>query len=110
MDPQKLSTQELLQLCLKSHDEAMWTEFVRRFQPLIARVVNKCVYRFAGKGANHSRRNDLPLREALSIYWNTFDSLRIPDFCDLKTPILTILLPGQSNYLKASGIDTAWTH
>jgi RNA polymerase sigma-70 factor (ECF subfamily) len=45
MDPQKLSAQELVQLCLDSQDEALWTEFVRRFQPLIARVVMKCVLR-----------------------------------------------------------------
>jgi RNA polymerase sigma factor (sigma-70 family) len=45
MDPQELSPQELLQLCLASKDEACWLEFVRRFQPLIARVVVKCVRR-----------------------------------------------------------------
>jgi RNA polymerase sigma-70 factor, ECF subfamily len=43
MDTLKLSAQQLVQLCLDSQDEAMWTEFVRRFQPLIAGVVYKCV-------------------------------------------------------------------
>ncbi len=41
MDPCKLSAQELVQLCLESGDEAVWTEFVRRFQPLIAGVIIK---------------------------------------------------------------------
>ncbi|HEX7285278.1 MAG TPA: sigma-70 family RNA polymerase sigma factor [Candidatus Angelobacter sp.] len=45
MDPQELSPQELLQLCLASEDEALWLEFVRRFQPLIARVIVKRVRR-----------------------------------------------------------------
>jgi RNA polymerase sigma-70 factor (ECF subfamily) len=43
MDPRKLSVQELVSYCLDSQDEAAWTEFVRRFQPLIAGVVVKCV-------------------------------------------------------------------
>lgn len=43
-DPRKLSTQELVQLCLDSQDEASWTEFVRRFQLLIRDVVAKGVY------------------------------------------------------------------
>jgi RNA polymerase sigma-70 factor (ECF subfamily) len=45
MDPRKLSVQELVSYCLDSQDEAAWTEFVRRFQPLIAGVVTKCVFR-----------------------------------------------------------------
>lgn len=47
MDPRKLSAQELVSYCLDSQDEASWTEFVRRFQPLIAGVVTKCVFRRA---------------------------------------------------------------
>jgi RNA polymerase sigma-70 factor (ECF subfamily) len=45
MDPKKLTAQDLVQLCLDSKDEASWTEFVRRFQPLIAGVVTKCIFR-----------------------------------------------------------------
>lgn len=41
MDPRKLSTQELLKLCLETRDEDLWTEFVRRFQRLIAGVIFK---------------------------------------------------------------------
>jgi RNA polymerase sigma-70 factor (ECF subfamily) len=47
MDPQKLSSQELVQLCLESQDEATWSEFVRRFEPLIAGVVLKSIRRWA---------------------------------------------------------------
>ncbi|MBZ5533990.1 MAG: sigma-70 family RNA polymerase sigma factor [Acidobacteriia bacterium] len=47
MDPQELSSQELVQLCLAQQDEAMWLEFVRRFQPLIAGVVLKSIRRWA---------------------------------------------------------------
>ncbi|HET7871300.1 MAG TPA: sigma factor, partial [Terriglobales bacterium] len=45
MDFKKLSPQEVLQLCLESKDEAPWLEFLCRFQPLIARVVVRCVRR-----------------------------------------------------------------
>jgi RNA polymerase sigma-70 factor (ECF subfamily) len=44
MDPQKLSAQELVRLCLESGDQAMWTEFVRRFEPLIKGVVGKMLW------------------------------------------------------------------
>jgi hypothetical protein len=35
MDPQKLSAQELVRLCFRSQDEALWTVFVRHFAPLL---------------------------------------------------------------------------
>jgi|SRR5579864_754012 len=44
MDPRKLSTEELVQLCLASRDEVVWAEFVRRFQTLIASVIVKCLF------------------------------------------------------------------
>jgi len=47
MDPKKLSTQELVQLCLSSQDQAPWAEFVRRFQPTISGVVRKRLRRWA---------------------------------------------------------------
>src|SRR5258708_1420575 len=46
MDPRELPAQELLQLCLQSEDQAVWLEFVRRFQPLIAGVVVKSIRRW----------------------------------------------------------------
>jgi RNA polymerase sigma-70 factor (ECF subfamily) len=47
MDLRKLSVQELLQRCLESNDEAAWSEFVRRFQPMIAGVVAKSIRHWA---------------------------------------------------------------
>ena len=41
MDPQKLSAQELVQLCLASQDPALWYEFERRFQRLISGVIRR---------------------------------------------------------------------
>src|SRR5215470_12458358 len=48
MDPRELSDQALLKHCLDSQDNACWYEFVRRFQPLIARVVARCLRRWMG--------------------------------------------------------------
>jgi RNA polymerase sigma-70 factor, ECF subfamily len=48
MDPRKLSLQELLSYCLETQDLDGWTEFVRRTQPLISRVVHRCVSRRIG--------------------------------------------------------------
>jgi RNA polymerase sigma-70 factor (ECF subfamily) len=45
MDPRKLTARELLQLLLASRDEALWVEFVRRFQPVIAGVIFKRIRR-----------------------------------------------------------------
>jgi len=47
MDPQKLSIQELVQLCISSQDQAPWFEFVRRFRPSIFGVVIKTLRRWA---------------------------------------------------------------
>lgn len=79
MDPRKLSAQELVQLCLDSKDEASWTEFVRRFQPLIAGVVTKCVF-------NRTRRvspaliDDLVQETYIKLITNDFKALRNFDF------------------------------
>jgi RNA polymerase sigma-70 factor (ECF subfamily) len=78
MDPRKLSTQELVQLCLDSKDEAIWTEFVRRFQPLIAGVVNKCVFRRIGP--NPTLVDDLVQDTYLKLCANNFKPLRDFDF------------------------------
>ena len=78
MDPRKLSAQELVQLCLDSKDEAMWTEFVRRFQPLIARVVIKSLCR-RGK-FNLSLVDDLVQDTFLKLCANDFKALRNFDF------------------------------
>lgn len=79
MDPQELSTQVLVQLCLDSQDHASWTEFVRRFQPLIAGVVTKCVFH----RMRHLRRDlidDLVQETYLKLCANNFNALRDFDF------------------------------
>jgi RNA polymerase sigma-70 factor (ECF subfamily) len=78
MDPKKLSAQELLQLCLDSQDEALWTEFVRRFQPLIAGVVTKRVVR-RGR-SNPTLVGDLVQDTYLKLCKNNFKALRDFDF------------------------------
>lgn len=78
MDPLKLSAKELVQLCLDSQDEAVWTEFVRRFQPLIAGVVNKCVFRRVGP--NPALVDDLVQDTYLKLCANNFKALRDFEF------------------------------
>ncbi len=78
MDPLKLSAQQLVQLCLDSQDEAVWTEFVRRFQPLIAGVVNKCVLRRVGP--NPALVDDLVQDTYLKLCANNFKALRNFEF------------------------------
>lgn len=46
MNVSKLSTQELLRLCLQTQDESLWQEFVHRVQPVIAGVVIKSIRRW----------------------------------------------------------------
>lgn len=74
MDPRKLSAQELVSFCLDSQDEAGWTEFVRRFQPLIAGVINRCVSRRVG--SNPALVDDLVQETYLKLYANNCKPLR----------------------------------
>ncbi|HEY1528325.1 MAG TPA: sigma-70 family RNA polymerase sigma factor [Candidatus Angelobacter sp.] len=74
MDPRKLSVQELVSYCLDSQDEAGWTEFVRRFQPLIAGVINRCVYRRIGPSP--TLVDDLVQDTYLKLCANNFKALR----------------------------------
>ena len=78
MDPRKLSTQELVSYCLDSQDEAGWTEFVRRFQPHIARVVYKCVSR--RKRPKPDLVDDLVQETFLKLCANNFKALRNFEF------------------------------
>lgn len=80
MDPRKLSAQELVSFCLDSQDEAGWTEFVRRFQPLIAGVIHRCVFRRVGP--NQSLVDDLVQDTYLKLCANNFKPLRDFDFQD----------------------------
>ncbi len=74
MDPRKLSVQELVSYCLDSQDEAGWTEFVRRFQPLIAGVVTKCV--FKRTRPKPALIDDLVQETYLKLCANNFTALR----------------------------------
>jgi RNA polymerase sigma factor (sigma-70 family) len=78
MDPRKLSTQELVQLCLDSKDEAIWREFVRRFQPLIAGVIIKSLCR--RNRFNLSLVDDLVQDTFLKLCVNNFKALREFEF------------------------------
>lgn len=80
MDPRKLSAQELVSFCLGSQDEAGWTEFVRRFQPLIAGVINRCVFRRVG--SNQTLVDDLVQDTYLKLCANNYKPLRDFDFQD----------------------------
>src|SRR5882672_2870924 len=46
LGPRQPSLHHLLSLCLRSHDELLWTEFIHRSQPVIAGVVIKSIRRW----------------------------------------------------------------
>ncbi len=74
MDPRELPAQELLQLCLQSEDQAVWLEFVRRFQPLIAGVVIKSIRR--RRNPTPALVDDLVQETYLKLCANNFRALR----------------------------------
>ena len=78
MDPRKLSVKELVSYCLDSQDEAGWTEFVRRFQPLIAGVVYRSVYRRVGPKPDLI--DDVVQETFLKLFANHCKALRDFDF------------------------------
>ena len=76
MDPKKLSLQELLQLCLATHDPALWQEFNRRVQPLISRVVFNTVKRCRWASPDPALVDDLTQDTFLKLCANDFRALR----------------------------------
>ena len=80
MDPRKLSVKELVSYCLDSQDQDGWNEFVRRFQPLIAGVVTKCV--FKRKRPKPDLIDDLIQETFLKLCANNFKALRNFSFKD----------------------------
>ena len=107
MDPRKLSPQELVQLCLDSKDEAIWTEFVRRFQPLIAGVMNQTHFFLRDIKPNHCLgKGGQPTARLMGL--NNFSRLRVLDFCRIESIVHTNQLVGQSNPRKAAGIAMLW--
>lgn len=79
MDPRKLSTEELLKLCLETRDEDLWTEFVRRFQPVIARTVRRRIARYT-QSIDRNRVDDLVQDTFLKICKDDFKALRNFEF------------------------------
>jgi len=78
MDPRKLSVKELVSYCLDSQNQDGWNEFVRRFQPLIAGVVTKCVLR---RGSHKPAPvDDLAQESFLKLCANNYKALREFDF------------------------------
>ncbi len=78
MDPQELSAQELVQLCLDHNQKAAWEEFVRRYQPAIARVVMRSARRWTTP--SHALLDDLVHDTYLKLMANGFRALRDFDF------------------------------
>jgi RNA polymerase sigma-70 factor, ECF subfamily len=74
MDPRKLSVKELLSYCLDSQNEAGWTEFERRFQPHIARVIYRSVC--LRIGPDLALVDDLVQETFLKLCANNFKALR----------------------------------
>jgi RNA polymerase sigma-70 factor (ECF subfamily) len=74
MDLEKLSAQELVQLCLSSQDEAPWFEFVQRFRPLIFGVVSKSLRRWVPP--DRAVIDDLIQDTFLKLCANNFRALR----------------------------------
>lgn len=78
MDPRKLSTEELARRCLASRDKDLWTEFVRRFQPVITGVIVKRLLRYTRY--NHTLADDLVGETFLKICKDDFKALREFEF------------------------------
>jgi RNA polymerase sigma-70 factor, ECF subfamily len=74
MNPQELSAQELVQLCLDHNQKAAWEEFVRRYQPAIARVVRRSVCRWATP--SHALVDDLVHDTYVKLMGNNCRALR----------------------------------
>jgi RNA polymerase sigma-70 factor (ECF subfamily) len=78
MELRGLTAQDLVQRCLHSDGEAAWEEFVRRFQPLIARVIVKSVRRWTNP--DPALIDDLIQNTYLKLCANNFRPLRELDF------------------------------
>jgi RNA polymerase sigma-70 factor (ECF subfamily) len=79
MDPQKLSAQELVQLCLASQDPALWCEFVSRFRALIFGVVVKTLRRSPLR-PEPALIDDLIQETFLKVCTNNYRALRDFDY------------------------------
>lgn len=97
MDASTLSSQDLLRLCLQSQDESLWLEFVRRFQPLIARVVVKSIRRWTLP--TPALADDLVQETYLKLCTNDFRALRQFD-CQHENALFAFLKVVASNVVQ----------
>lgn len=97
MDPSKLSSQDLLRLCLQAKDESLWLEFVRRFQPLIARIVVKSIRRWTMP--TPALADDLVQETYLKLCANDFRALRQFD-CQHENALFAFLKVIASNVVQ----------
>lgn len=71
---QELSPLQLVRRCLRSREEGAWSEFVRRFQPLIASVIIKTLRR--GAFPNFGLTDDLVQETYAKLFAHDFKALR----------------------------------
>src|SRR5262245_14813683 len=69
-----LPLEQLLGVCLETGEETLWTEFVRRSQPLIAGVVAKTIRRWVKP--SRTIVDDLVQETYLKLCLNNFKALR----------------------------------
>ena len=74
-DPQDLSVLELLRLCLRSQEQAVWQEFVSRTQPCIAGTIIKTLRR-CGTVPSPSLIDDLVQDTYVKLFDNNSKALR----------------------------------
>jgi RNA polymerase sigma-70 factor (ECF subfamily) len=73
-NPSRLALSHLLQLCVQSGDEPLWSEFIRRTQPVIAGVIIKTLRRWRSGSLNVV--DDLVQETYLKLCANDFKALR----------------------------------
>lgn len=74
----RLTDEELVRLCLALQDEALWREFVRRFQALIARTVRRRFARYTR--IDPDRVDDLTQETFLKLCKDDYKALRTFEF------------------------------
>ncbi len=110
MNPQELSAQELVQLCLDLNQKAAWEEFVRRYQPTIACAVRRSVRRWIRPLP--ALVDDLVHETYLKLFANNCRALREFDF-QHENAIFGFLTKIAANvamdYIRSSRNKKRWT-
>jgi RNA polymerase sigma-70 factor, ECF subfamily len=114
MDPQELSAQELVQLCVNQNQQAAWEEFVRRYQPPIACAVRKSARHWVTP--TPALVDELVQDTYLKLFANDFRALREFDFQHenavfgfLKTVASRVVIDhfrGEWNHKRGGGQET----